>query len=106
MEVTQWDQTGLALEDPDSRLPLDSREGGCLGERMGCSDDLDPILKSRMGSEGNQIIVNACKGKNLICVSFDFSLFMIQFNSSQRRRTKSLCLVHCSLDKARPSQSS
>ena len=28
--------------------------------------DLDPILKGEMGGEGNQIIVNAYKGKHLL----------------------------------------
>ena len=66
MEMTYRNQAGLALEDPNDGLPLDSRKGLSLGERLGCLDDLDPIIKVGMGSEENQIIVNADKGNHLL----------------------------------------
>ena len=37
-----------------------------MDERLCCSDDLDPILKGQVSSEGGQVLVNAHKGKNLL----------------------------------------
>ena len=34
-------------------------------EGLHSSDDLDPILKCKVSREGNQVAVNANKGKNL-----------------------------------------
>ena len=66
VDGTKRNQAGFALEDPDDGLPSDSRKGGCLDEGLCSSDDLDQILESGMSSEGNQVIVNAHKGKNLL----------------------------------------
>ena len=45
-----------------------------MGERLGHLDDLDPILEGRRGSEGNQVIVNAHKGKHQL---WDELLFLL-----------------------------
>ena len=66
VEVTERNQEGLALKNPDDRLPSDSRKGGCLDEGFRSLDNLDPILESRVSSEGNQVIANAHKGKILL----------------------------------------
>ena len=64
MEATERNQT--ALKDPDDGLPSNRRKGGCLDERMCCSNDFDPVLKSRVSSEGDQVTMNANKGKDLL----------------------------------------
>ena len=56
---------GLALEDPNDRLQ-GSRKENRLGERLGHSDDLEPVLEGGRGSEGNQIVLNANKSKHLL----------------------------------------
>ena len=65
MKASQWYQVGLALEDPDDGLSLDRRKGGCLSGRLGSLNDLDPIVKGGMGSEGNHIVRKG-KGKRLL----------------------------------------
>ena len=37
-----------------------------MGERFGCSDDLEPIIKIRLDIEGYQTVANAYKGKHLL----------------------------------------
>ena len=66
MEATKRNQERLALEDPDDGRPGDGRERGCLDKRLCCSNDLDPVLEGRVSSKGDQVVVNANKGKDLL----------------------------------------
>ena len=66
VEAKERNQVGLDLKNSNDKLPSDSRKGGCLDEGLHSSDDFDPTLESRVSSEGNQVIVNAHKGKNLL----------------------------------------
>ena len=65
-EVAKGDQARLTLQNPNDQLPGDSWEGGGLDKRLSRSDDLDPVLEGWMNGEGNEVVLNAHKGKNLL----------------------------------------
>ena len=66
METTKGNQARLALENSNDRLSGDCREGGSLDPGLRCSDDLNPVLEGWMCREGDQVVVNAHKGENLL----------------------------------------
>ena len=70
MEATQGNQARLALKDTNDRLPGDCTEGRCLNQGLCGLDDLDPVLEGWVSREGDQVLVNAHKGKELLWDKF------------------------------------